>query len=171
MHLVVQISIFSLNNVTDRLTKIMNNLHEHLKILIFKVIFQCGKLIESFRKKNSFKIIGLGHQLLINFCPLLYINSFHLDWNKFLSKSSSVHGLTLKTASLTDHELPQENYHSCKHYYYIHNRYLSRFFDRWALETTYPYIGNCIPVWIYICANCASHIILTIFFKKNMRLS
>ena len=33
MHL-VEISIFSLNNVTVKLTKIMNNL-EHLKILIF----------------------------------------------------------------------------------------------------------------------------------------
>ena len=41
---------FPLNNVTVRLTKIMNNLLEHLKILIFKVIFQCGKLIESFQK-------------------------------------------------------------------------------------------------------------------------
>ena len=40
MHL-VETSIFSLNNVTVRLTKIMNNLLEHLKILIFKVIFQC----------------------------------------------------------------------------------------------------------------------------------
>ena len=38
MHL-VEINIFSLNNVTVRLTKIMNNLIEHLKILIFKVIF------------------------------------------------------------------------------------------------------------------------------------
>ena len=37
MHL-VEISIFSLNNVTVRLAKIMNNLLEHLKILIFKVI-------------------------------------------------------------------------------------------------------------------------------------
>ena len=33
MHL-VEISIFSQNNVTVRLTKIMNNLLEHLKILI-----------------------------------------------------------------------------------------------------------------------------------------
>jgi hypothetical protein len=39
MH-IVEISIFSLNNVTVRLTKIMNNLLEHLKILIFKVVFQ-----------------------------------------------------------------------------------------------------------------------------------
>ena len=48
MHL-AEISIFSLNNVTVRLTKIMNNLHERLKILIFKVIFQCEKLIVSFQ--------------------------------------------------------------------------------------------------------------------------
>ena len=59
MHL---ISIFLLNNVTIRLTKIMNNLLEDLKILIFKVIL-CGKLIESFQK-NSLKNIGLGDQLL-----------------------------------------------------------------------------------------------------------
>ena len=45
----VEISIFSLNKVTVRLTKIMNNLLEHLKILIFKVVVQCGKLIESFQ--------------------------------------------------------------------------------------------------------------------------
>ena len=37
----LEISIFSLKNVTVRLTKIMNNLLEHLNILIFKVIFQC----------------------------------------------------------------------------------------------------------------------------------
>ena len=64
MHL-VEISIFSLNNVTVRLTKIMNNLFEHLKILIFKVIFLCWKLIESFQKKIYLKNIGLGDQLLI----------------------------------------------------------------------------------------------------------
>ena len=34
----MEISIFSLYNVTVRLTKIMNNLLEHLKILIFQVI-------------------------------------------------------------------------------------------------------------------------------------
>ena len=39
MHL-VEISIFSLNIVNVRLTPIMNNLLEYLKILIFKVIFQ-----------------------------------------------------------------------------------------------------------------------------------
>ena len=64
MHL-VEISIFSLNNVTGRLTKIMNNLLEYLKILIFKFIFQCGKLIASFQKKFSLKNIRLGGQLLI----------------------------------------------------------------------------------------------------------
>ena len=48
MHL-VEVSIYSLNNVAVRLTKIMNNFLEHLNIL--KVIFQCGKLIESFQKQ------------------------------------------------------------------------------------------------------------------------
>ena len=38
MHL-VETSIFSLNNVTVRLTKIMNNLLKHLKILIFKILY------------------------------------------------------------------------------------------------------------------------------------
>ena len=50
MHL-VEISIFSLNHVIVRLTKIMNNLLEHLKIRTFKVIFLCQKLVESFQKK------------------------------------------------------------------------------------------------------------------------
>ena len=54
MHL-VQMSIFSLNNVIVALTKIMNNLLEHLKILIFKV-FQCLKLVEYF-KKNLWRIL------------------------------------------------------------------------------------------------------------------
>jgi hypothetical protein len=47
----VEISIFSLNNATVRLTKIMNNLFKHLKILLFQVIFQCWKLARSFQKK------------------------------------------------------------------------------------------------------------------------
>ena len=51
MHL-LEISIFSLNNDIIRLTKIMNNLVKDLKILIFKVIFQCLKLVESFQKKD-----------------------------------------------------------------------------------------------------------------------
>ena len=49
MHL-VEISIFSLNNVTIRLTKIMNNLLEHGSNL---------------SKKPSLKDIGLGDQLLL----------------------------------------------------------------------------------------------------------
>ena len=60
LHL-VKISIFSLNNVTVRLIKIMNNLLEHFKILIFKVMFQCGKVIESY-KKNYLKYIGLNRR-------------------------------------------------------------------------------------------------------------
>ena len=40
MHL-VEISIFSLNHVTVRLTKVLNNLLKHLKIRNFKVIFLC----------------------------------------------------------------------------------------------------------------------------------
>ena len=55
MHL-LEISTFSLNNDLVRLTKIMNNLVKDLKILRFKVIFQCLKLIESFQK-NSVKDI------------------------------------------------------------------------------------------------------------------
>ena len=50
MHL-LEISIFSLNNDLVRLTKIMNNFVKDLKILSFKVIFQCLKLVESFQKK------------------------------------------------------------------------------------------------------------------------
>ena len=59
MHL-LEISIFSLNNDLVRLTKIMNNLVKDLKILSFKVIFQCLKLVESFQKKKSLKNIWLG---------------------------------------------------------------------------------------------------------------
>jgi hypothetical protein len=43
MHLV------EISNITIRLTKILNNLLKHLKILIYKIFFQCGKLIESFQ--------------------------------------------------------------------------------------------------------------------------
>ena len=50
MHLLEK-SIFSLNNNLVRLTKIMNNLDKDLKILSFKVIFHCLKLIKSFQKK------------------------------------------------------------------------------------------------------------------------
>ena len=51
MHL-LKTSIFSLNNDLVKLTKIMNNLVKDLKILSFKVIFQCLKLAESFQKKR-----------------------------------------------------------------------------------------------------------------------
>ena len=64
MHL-LEINIFSLNYVIVRLTKIMNNLLEHLKIRTFKVIFLCEKLVEYFKKKNSMKNIWLGDQLLL----------------------------------------------------------------------------------------------------------
>ena len=60
----LEISIFSLNNDIVRLTKIMNNLVKDLKILSFKVIFQCLKLVKSF-KKNSVKNIWLGDQLIL----------------------------------------------------------------------------------------------------------
>ena len=47
------------------ITKIMNNLVKDLKILSFKVIFQCLKLVESFQKKNSAKNIWFqGDQLI-----------------------------------------------------------------------------------------------------------
>ena len=42
---------FSLNNDLVRLTKIMNNLVKDLKILSFKVIFKCLKLVESYQKE------------------------------------------------------------------------------------------------------------------------
>ena len=61
----VEISIFSLNHAIIRLTKIINNLVKELKILSFKVIFQCLKLAESFQKKNSLKNIWLGDQLIL----------------------------------------------------------------------------------------------------------
>ena len=63
MHL-LEISFFSLNHVIVRLTKIMNNLLEHLKIRTFKVTFLCEKLVEYFQKK-SMKNIRLGDQLLL----------------------------------------------------------------------------------------------------------
>ena len=62
------ISIFSLNNDILRLTKIMNNLVKDLKILTFKVIFKCLKLVESFQKIFSVKNIWLRDQLLLMKC-------------------------------------------------------------------------------------------------------
>ena len=52
----LEISIFSLNDDLVRLTKIMNNLVKDLKILSFKVIFKCLKLVESFQKKILWRI-------------------------------------------------------------------------------------------------------------------
>ena len=52
----VEISIFSLNHVIIRLTKIMNNFLKHLKIRTFKVFFcvkNCSNLSE---KKNLWRI-------------------------------------------------------------------------------------------------------------------
>ena len=56
MHL-LEISIFSLNNDLFRLIKIMNKIVVDLKILSFKVLFQCLKLVESFQKEISVKNI------------------------------------------------------------------------------------------------------------------
>ena len=64
MHL-LEINIFSLNNDIVRVTKIVNNLVQDLKILRFKVIFQCLKLVKSFQKKFSVKNIWLGDQLIL----------------------------------------------------------------------------------------------------------
>jgi hypothetical protein len=64
MHL-LEISIFSLNEDIIRVNKIMNNLVKDLKILSFKVNFQCLKLVESFQKKISVKNIWLGDQLIL----------------------------------------------------------------------------------------------------------
>ena len=64
MHL-SKISIFSLNNDLVRLTKIMNNLVKDLKILNFKVIFQCLKLVESFQFFFSVRNISFWKQLLL----------------------------------------------------------------------------------------------------------
>ena len=45
---ILEISIFSLNHVIVRPTKIMNNLLKDCKIRTFKVIFQHQKLTEAF---------------------------------------------------------------------------------------------------------------------------
>ena len=53
MHL-IEISIFALNDVTARLTKIMNNLLEHLKILTSKSFFSVENWL-NLSKKNFFE--------------------------------------------------------------------------------------------------------------------
>ena len=47
----LEISIFSINNDIVIVAKIMINLVKDLKILRFKVIFQCLKLLEVFQKE------------------------------------------------------------------------------------------------------------------------
>ena len=47
-HLLLEISIFSLNDVIVRPTKIMNNLLKDYKILTFKLLSQHQKTTESF---------------------------------------------------------------------------------------------------------------------------
>ena len=54
---ILEISISSLNNDLIRLNKIMNNLAKDLKIMSFKVIFQCIKIGQTFPKKISVKNI------------------------------------------------------------------------------------------------------------------
>ena len=58
---------FFITNVTVRFTKIMSNLLKHLKILIFKVIFHCWKLVKSFQKKILWKKIWTRRPIFINF--------------------------------------------------------------------------------------------------------
>ena len=78
MHL-LQISIFSLNNDLVRLSKIMSNLVKDLKILSFKFIFYCLKLVESFQKKNSLKNILSGdHLVLMIFLKNLIFKELYL---------------------------------------------------------------------------------------------
>ena len=64
MHL-LEISSFSLNNDLVWLTKIMSNLVKDLKILSFKVICQCLKLVKSFQKKNSVKNVWSEDQFIL----------------------------------------------------------------------------------------------------------
>ena len=60
----MEVSIFSLNHVIVRLTKIMNNLREHLKIRTFSH-FSVLKNGQIFPKKICIKNIGLEDQLLL----------------------------------------------------------------------------------------------------------
>ena len=69
MHL-VEISIFSLNNVAVRPIEIMINLLEHLKILFFKVIFSAENWWNI--SKKNLKNIGLRNQLLLT----LFLENF-----------------------------------------------------------------------------------------------
>ena len=63
----VEISIFSLNNVIVRLTKIMNNLLEHLKIRTFKVIF-CVKNWPNLSEKKNYEKYSTRRPTFIKKC-------------------------------------------------------------------------------------------------------
>ena len=66
----------------------MNNPVKDLKILSFKVIFKCLKLVESYKKKNSVKNIWLEDQLiLMNFFENLKVIIFKV---LFLLKMSPI---------------------------------------------------------------------------------
>ena len=77
MHL-LKISIFKLNNDLVRLTKIMNNLVKDLKILSFKVIFQCLKLVKSFQKKNLNNFWLVDQLILMKFLKTLIFKVLYL---------------------------------------------------------------------------------------------
>ena len=89
LHL-LEIRIFSLNNVTVRLTETMNNLLEHLKLLIFKVIFQYWKLVDIFHFFiEEFNLVGLvvtlfSEQMLVSTMhsvpESLYSFRFQFSW-------------------------------------------------------------------------------------------
>ena len=67
MHL-LNIRIFCLDNDTVRFTKILNNLVKDLKILSFKVIFKCLKLVESFQKKKFYEEYSTRRPTFIKKC-------------------------------------------------------------------------------------------------------
>ena len=92
MHL-VEITIFSLNNVTVKFTKIMNNLLEHLKILIFKSHCSVLKISRMFPKKfcekyfirrptcindffEIFETLIFKVLYFLKMCPI-FVGSFH----------------------------------------------------------------------------------------------
>ena len=78
----LEISIFSLYNDLVRLTKIMNNLGKDLKILSFKVILKCLKLVKSFQKKISVKNIWLE----INLYKWIFLKTSSTSFTKNVPK-------------------------------------------------------------------------------------
>ena len=62
-HQTTNASIGNKHHDLVRLTKIMNNLVKDLKILSFKVIFECLNMVESFQKNIPVKDILLEDQL------------------------------------------------------------------------------------------------------------